>query len=729
MDSTDNMQPSGRSARPQSWNALHALECLTPPSPSPSGSLGAIAALASLGDIPIFLHTSDDSVPQDLNHICSRPDGSQGGFLAPSVSTTTVHSTNTFGLPSGPHSDVYAHDSLATSTASFSSTVTPDDASDRTVRPRPTCSPNQDPSYLSTIRPSRSGGYFSNRFASISDLSRFTISAYMDTWSSSDNLAMASPDMLYPSESSAARKSVSPSASITVSATATLNPSSNPVSPSPSGSPLYHAVDFTSTDSMTRNIPSHLAPPPSRSWSTISSVLFSRRPMSPSPSITSTLASAENSPNKTRLRFPRKKPREPSAQLHLDHRVDGAASSSLKPSTTSPLLAPLSDKHPCPLLLRDIPGMSMSRSSGSSSGLGSGSLTDLPDVLSWLRDLCIELWIDQEGFRAIRPRFRLSGYTHPASTTRSGSTLADVLTHGTAQFLPARRQGAVYHHGTLDSCPVLRRLTLADNEDKDYISRHASLTIKANGVYAVTGTETFDDHPSQSGSLQLHWRFEYVVDDPKGLRRATTSGEKAFIPLSFSCSPGLLHPTHGKPIKLMHVLKKNITPKLSAKPADIRLGHVADVAPLSDANGTQGEPTQGARRARALSTHRRTRSSDPPSNPTWPSATCPEPEPARKTRPASVSAAPISSPPHTGLGERPRQAYDGVGACSAAPPGSRLPMHIMSVEELTQILGRIPTPERPRATVDSGALSPPSYYRHRRRPSEMERVDELGMAR
>ena len=92
----------------------------------------------------------------------------------------------------------------------------------------------------------------------------------------------------------------------------------------------------------------------------------------------------------------------------------------------------------------------------------------------------------------------------------------------------------MYHHGTLDTRPTLRRLTLADREDKDYISRQARLSIKANGVYAVTGTEPFDDHPSSpssssfahnlhhgshmetsgshlSSAPQLQWRFEYVV--------------------------------------------------------------------------------------------------------------------------------------------------------------------------------------------------------------------------
>ncbi|KAI9070125.1 hypothetical protein FKP32DRAFT_19847, partial [Trametes sanguinea] len=141
-------------------------------------------------------------------------------------------------------------------------------------------------------------------------------------------------------------------------------------------------------------------------------------------------------------------------------------------------------------------------------------------------------------------------------------SVADTLTHGIAIFQPVRRQGAVYHHGTLDSAPVLRRLTLAGDEEKDYISRHASLTIKANGVYAVTGTEWFEGHIQPGtgqareggGPLLLKWRFEYAVDDRvEGTKkRPVLSGDRAFIPLSFSCSPGLLHPTHGKPIRLMH---------------------------------------------------------------------------------------------------------------------------------------------------------------------------------
>jgi hypothetical protein len=42
-------------------------------------------------------------------------------------------------------------------------------------------------------------------------------------------------------------------------------------------------------------------------------------------------------------------------------------------------------------------------------------------------------------------------------------------------------------------------------------------------------------------------------------------GEKTLTPLTFSCSPLLLHPLQGKKIKLMHIMKKSVTTKLVAE--------------------------------------------------------------------------------------------------------------------------------------------------------------------
>lgn len=334
---------------------------------------------------------------------------------------------------------------------------------------------------------------------------------------------------------------------------------------------------------------------------------------------------------------------------------------------------------------------------------------NLPEALNWLRDTCIELWIDQEGFRAIRAQFHLAAYT-PAPPLFSSPT--DEPTYGLALFRPTRPQLAVYHHGALDSAPVLRRLTLAGTEERDYISRQASLTIKTNGVYTVCGTE---DAPGP-GHAPLRWRFEYAVDDLRG--------EKALTPLSFACAPGLLHAGHGKRVRLMHVLKKNIAPKLSAKRAG------ADEAA---SNALQGLPElsripQGAPRAQGQSLHRRTRSSDPASAPAWPRG------PTRKARPASVCSAsalpqPSASAFSPGLDVR-RHPRGHAHAHSVA--SSQLSAHIVSPDELAQILEAFPTPDRPRhdymgARTHPTELSPPpSYYRSRRMQSEMERVDEAG---
>ncbi|KAI0673574.1 hypothetical protein C8Q78DRAFT_1017778 [Trametes maxima] len=698
--------------RPQSWGALHALESLTPPSPSPSGSLSALATLASLSDIPIFLHTDDDSLPRDLNSTSVKvhPERRQSTFLAPSASTTTVHSTNTFGIPNSPNPRPGGPD-----------VVTPDDASNCTARPplRHNLTHTPNPAYLSAVRPSRSGGYFSNRFASISDLSHFTISAYMEPWASGDNPDTSPSDAVYPSPGMG--PVVSPSGSIIVSPADDYD--SVPASPSP----FYETSQFPSTDSLASGPSPSLAPPPSRSWSAISSVLFSRLNISPSPSSTSNqTADSHPSPGKHLFGLSLKKTRSPSVHSDLGEQTKRRRSPlGTQPSRSTPVspISPHFDALPGPLLAPGGVEAWGATSSGPSSGSGHSSrappsVHDLPAALSWLNETCIELWIDQEGFRAIRPRFRLASYTAPPS----GTLIADALTHGVASFRPLRCHSAVYHHGALDSAPVLRRLTMAGNEERDYISRHASLTIKENGVYAVSGTEWVEDHHPHvhGGSQQLSWRFEYAVDDLRRHdgRRAVANGEKTLVPLSFSCSPGLLE--HGKRIKLMHVLKKNITPKLSAKA-------VTD-SPVREKAHTTALGGDSTRKARGSPSHRRTRSTEPPASDIASWHPTNEDEPLKKARPVSVSAAPSPSE----LGELPYEAGARPETNVGSMTSSRLSAHILTQEELADILSRFPGPvgDRPPVAqpyVGFGALSPPSYYRHRRKPSEMERVDELGV--
>lgn len=54
-------------------------------------------------------------------------------------------------------------------------------------------------------------------------------------------------------------------------------------------------------------------------------------------------------------------------------------------------------------------------------------------------------------------------------------------------------------------------------DDKDYISRQASLSLKGNGVYTVQGTES---------KGKLMWKFEYVVDNRRAPSGYDIPGEK-----------------------------------------------------------------------------------------------------------------------------------------------------------------------------------------------------------
>ncbi|KAH9064078.1 hypothetical protein EDB87DRAFT_1599216 [Lactarius vividus] len=198
--------------------------------------------------------------------------------------------------------------------------------------------------------------------------------------------------------------------------------------------------------------------------------------------------------------------------------------------------------------------------------VGSGRFPLLPSSLSWLKSTVLELMIDQEGFRMIQPTFKLAGYSRP-SAMESGATLFDShLVSATADFMPAERKSFTFHHASLDTPPVFRRLLVNGDESHDYLSRQAYLILKANGPYTVHGTE-----PVQSPRLfpnseppVLSWRFDYFVGDRRTETGKIIHGEKTLTPLSFSCSPGLLQPTQARKIRVVHVVKKSVAPKLTA---------------------------------------------------------------------------------------------------------------------------------------------------------------------
>jgi hypothetical protein len=189
------------------------------------------------------------------------------------------------------------------------------------------------------------------------------------------------------------------------------------------------------------------------------------------------------------------------------------------------------------------------------------TMPSLPSSLAWLKCITVNLLIDQEGFRSVNASFKLAGYTNVA---RGG------LETNMVDFMPVQREIYLFHYAPLDSPPILRRISVNNNEARDYISREASLNLKTNGVYTVRGSETCTMNSTDTDSGKLKWKLDYVVQDRRveGTGKIM-SGEKTITPLTFSCSPFLLHPLQGKKVRLIHMVKKHIVPRLVAEKMEL----------------------------------------------------------------------------------------------------------------------------------------------------------------
>ncbi|KAH8099314.1 hypothetical protein BXZ70DRAFT_943239 [Cristinia sonorae] len=224
----------------------------------------------------------------------------------------------------------------------------------------------------------------------------------------------------------------------------------------------------------------------------------------------------------------------------------------------------------------------------------------LPPSMTWLENVILNLSIDQEGFRESHPRFVPVGYTASdnnqelQSYSRPEEQTVTCLNSGLVEFRPISRHVSLFHHGTLEPAPTLRSLQLDDSGGKDYLSRQASLCIKRNGVYVVRGIELnplSNVEPFvRTGShrqVQYDWSFEYSVSDRLDSLGRSIPGEKILTPLSFMCSPGLLHPIYGTGKKrglIQQVKKTFITSNVTAR--KLR------TPPDAEANGAEGFPTK-----------------------------------------------------------------------------------------------------------------------------------------
>ena len=468
---------------------------LGPLSPSPD-QRGTLATLSSTGEIPIFLHPSceQDNMLRDGPRFLG-----SSGFLKLSSSASTFQSTNTFGM-SVPSQERH-QESIKYGPLPHDNHY--DMTSERLpLRPRQEIH-HPDSARLS-FRSSQSGSYWSNRFSTIADLSHLAVSACQGSLGESSSTPI-SLDSGYLRPSPSVPHSVTASDSVPFS----LLSASESVVIAPiqdhlyAAYPTYHVLDAfkfpSSSATGTAGLP-RLATVPSGSCSVRSNTFCEGRSRSPAPS-TSTTASHESVAAPTiRYRSPllRHEFRSQNASSQPDHASVQAACGS-SPSQRRPPSSSYSQSVPASPVMSQFSdaysannvsvthSLSESSESSRSSYVGPShspaprpkrGLSEVPPTLNWLHDICFQLWIDQEGSRAIRPTFRLVGFNPSSGTSlfpTSGSELwADTthpLTHGLALFRPMLQVTSVYHHGTLDTPSVLGRLTLADREDKYYIFR------------------------------------------------------------------------------------------------------------------------------------------------------------------------------------------------------------------------------------------------------------------
>jgi len=568
-----------------SSSVLDALSSLTPPSPILSPS--QLSSPWTSGDIPILFDSptidSIASLASVSDNLCSSRHNVAGLGLLSSFSVRTVETVGTFGpvrrnldqTDSGgwsPTSQISGiRNSAATSPANIDFRV-PAGPSVQCISSVGVPVISGSPSLASHE------GYYNNKHSTIDLESRFTISAYL-----------ASPSC----------NNVSPMSSTNHSHR--LQPSCGASSSSQSAHGSFAQDEFSggllspAYDNYAQVLQS------SQTFSTLPTPSFA--PPSPSSSVDTTVSCPSSPRSRHRFRFPsgchglsefpKNKdvswmvlPEGPQRSITPLQEVSAALAAALEEPNfpySAPSTPQIPNPHePVPRRRSNVSNdaeyaqrLPLKPHTQQSSPSRNPKYAFLPKNLPWLKGMVVELLIDQEGFRTIRPSFKLIGYS---SQTRSLDPHWNVMDGGVAEFMSSKRQRFHFHYAPFDGLPILRRITVNGEESRDYISRQASLSLKSNGVYTVRGTETSSLPASYSDgansltsshgpdTFKLRWRFDYMVDD----RRVEATGrimdgEKTLTPLTFSCSPVLLHPLQGKKIRLIHIVKKSVATKLIAE--------------------------------------------------------------------------------------------------------------------------------------------------------------------
>ncbi|CAL1694091.1 unnamed protein product [Somion occarium] len=534
--------------RPADWDALHALESLSPPSPSTSLSEEDSTSLCSIGEITILLHDGVKAgLGLNLRDVTTGP-LSESNLMLPSVSMETC---GTFGPRHMLSSGGMRHSLSLT----FADCV--DNATSMS-----TCFTQPSVEETDTHR--------------ISVLSQFTVSAYLAPEMQRRNTSLnpSGSDWTLPA---------SPTYSLSAPGTQAIKrlKSKEGLSRSAPTTPRSKFAALRSLSSVSSSIISAITNSPPRpmepiDWATTLASIPARKARWFPPEIPESFPPFGDACSGKRIIAPNDSP----DLLRYPEVITGPVNGSSKQDYIPSRYPPSNGSS----VLARCSGSPQGSSSPSLRSVASfvGQVSRLPQALSWLQDVDLEFWIDQE-YRILpdrnytRSTMTLMGYTASEHTMFIGEP--DPLLHAIAEFKPAIRQSFTFHyHSALDSLPLLKRIVTLGDDPKDCISRQAFLSLKTNGVYFVSGTEVYDLTPSVSqrrSRLQqkptkeqpkLAWRFEYLVNDFRDANNEIVPEQKSVTPLSFTCSPGLLHTSHGKKNnRMFDLLRKSLLPKITSE--------------------------------------------------------------------------------------------------------------------------------------------------------------------
>ncbi|OCF62043.1 hypothetical protein L486_01709 [Kwoniella mangroviensis CBS 10435] len=196
------------------------------------------------------------------------------------------------------------------------------------------------------------------------------------------------------------------------------------------------------------------------------------------------------------------------------------------------------------------------------------------------KSMTIQLWVDQEGcrenrsslkfIRSIKPnvfREREEKALKEAALWCESPTRPECFQQsGCWEFGmdPKERDKWSFHHAALEGLPVLRRLTINNDEKHDFLSRSATLQIKEPGVYSVCGQE-------ERGKAE--WKFEYLVQNEISPNsREQIANERIIIPLGLYVSPNFFNPDRALKTSLLNLFKKTLASNIMSE--KIRPPHI-----------------------------------------------------------------------------------------------------------------------------------------------------------